>query len=105
MSNYAPDCWVIVRINHKRDPFCKVLAGWSGGYLDKDSWRLSSGLANIVEDGEFYLMHNKSGSVYKCHKHSEGMNSLSGSIFAKMEEVGDVKIITVEEFNKEFGSD
>lgn len=104
---YNPDRWVIVEIeNPKHGKLHKVLGGWSGGYLDSDNWRMSSGLEKIEEDGDYYLMHNYSGSVYKCHKNSEGVTVLSGSILGQMEDqakkLGEgysVKIVTVEEFN------
>lgn len=95
---YNPDKWVIVGIEGNY----KVLGGWSGGYLDGDSWRLSSGLVKIEEDSEnsdYYLMHNHSGSIYKCHKNAEGTNFISAGILAKFLNIG-AKQITVEEFNK-----
>lgn len=102
MSEYSPDKWSILKM---KDGVYKVLAGWSGGYLDSDSWKVSSGLLSIEEDGDYYLMHNHSGSVYRCHKQSEGMTHLSASIYSKIQEecskAGyEVKTVTVEEFNK-----
>lgn len=93
----TPDRWIIVKIPGG----AKVLGSWSGGYLDGDSWRLSSGLKNIEENGDYYLMHNFSGSIYKCHKKMEGMNMVALSIFQQMKDMSDeVKQISVEEFNE-----
>jgi hypothetical protein len=60
-----PDNWVVVKV--AKDLY-KVLAGWSGGYLDGDRWRLNSGISEVKEDGDYWLFISKSGSVYKCHK-------------------------------------
>ena len=98
MGIYNPDKWVMV----KSSQVVKVLGGWSGGYLDGDSWRLSSGLLRIEDDPEdpnYYLMHNHSGSIYRCHKNAEGTNSVSGYILSKLIDMG-AKKISVEEFNK-----
>jgi len=75
-----PDKWIIVKIPSG----AKVLGSWSGGYIDGDSWQLSSGLEKIEEKGDYYLMHNVSGSIYKCHKKMEGMNLVASGIFKQM---------------------
>ena len=96
----TPDKWVIVKIPQ----VAKVMGSWSGGYLDGDSWQLSSGLDRIEEDPDdsnYWLMHNVSGSVYKCHKEMEGMNIVASGIFDKMKTMSDeVCIMSVEEFNE-----
>ena len=94
---HSPDRWLIVGDGKN----FKVLGGWSGGYLDGDSWRLSSGLQKIEEDGDYYLMQNYSGSVYKCHKQGEGMIVIMAGILAQLQEQSDdVRTYTVEEFNE-----
>lgn len=104
MSEYNPDKWVIVKFKRDQETWHKVLGSWYGGYLDGDSWRLSSGLERIEEDGEFYLMHNFSGSVYRCHKKMEGMHMTSAGIFETIKEEGtkngvEIDIIEVGQFN------
>jgi hypothetical protein len=97
MSRHNPDRWVIVGDGEN----FKVLGGWSGGYLDGDSWRLSSGLERIEEDGDYYLMHNYSGSVYKCHKEGEGMIMIMSGPMSQLEASSDkVRRYTVDEFNE-----
>jgi hypothetical protein len=97
MSTHNPDRWVIVGDGSN----FKVLGGWSGGYLDGDSWRLSSGLERIEEDGDYYLMHNYSGSVYKCHKNGEGMIMIMSGIFSQLKEQSStVETYTVDKFNE-----
>lgn len=102
---YSPDKWVIVKFTKNDKDFYKVLGGWSGGYLDADHWRLSSGLERITEDGDYYLMHNYSGSIYKCHKNAEGLTSLSSRVYNGWVEESNrenltLAIVNVEDFNK-----
>ncbi len=83
---YTPDRWVVVKIEYKDELIHKVLAGWNGGYLGSDSWKLNSGITKIEMDEDYYLFHGYSGSVYKCHKNAYGFTSLTGSIFATWKE-------------------
>ena len=68
---HTPDNWVIVKL-----PQCyKVLAGWSGGYIEADKWRLNSGITgcHMEVDGDYYFFAGHSGSLYRCHKDSYGL--------------------------------
>jgi len=47
---YNPDNWVVIKMNGD-DPHYRVLAGWSGGYLDGDSWRMNSGITRVEDAG------------------------------------------------------
>lgn len=85
MREYNPDRWVLIET---RLTF-KVLAGFSGGYLDSDYWKLSSGVVDIEVDGDYYLFKNHSGSVYKCHKKAEGFTILSGQVCASFEKAAE----------------
>ena len=106
MSEYNPDRWAIVKFKGKDSTWYKVIGSWYGGYLNGDSWRLSSGLERIEEDGDYYLMHNYSGSIYKCYKQGEGMHMTARGVIMSAEEEGkkndiEVSVIDVEQFNKE----
>lgn len=79
---YKPDKWVILEIKGKTQILYKVLAGWSGSYLEGQSWRLNSGISKITTEGNFYLFEGASGSVYKCHKQGYGTNMISGGVLA-----------------------
>jgi len=70
---YTPDNWVILRIAVEEKILYKILAGWSGGYLEGDHWRLNSGIERVEEedDADYILFHGHSGSVYNCHKQRE----------------------------------
>ena len=99
---HNPDRWIIVKFESEQTVY-KVLGGWSGGYLDSDNWRLSSGLKSIEDDGDYYLMHNYSGSIYKCHKKAEGFTMLSSAKYSdfkkQVEGTGyNIDTVTVEEF-------
>jgi ribosomal protein L21E len=71
MRERTPDNWIILKLPENKG--YKVLAGWSGGYLDGDSWQLNSGVERWVDDGDYYEFHGYSGSVYRCHKDCEGV--------------------------------
>jgi len=104
MSNmYRPDSWVIITLTTPTDHFKKVLAGWSGGYLTNDEWRLSSGITNVTDKDTYWEIENESGSVYHCYKDAERLNTMTGSVLASYHEQakarGDVTIelISVED--------
>ena len=70
MSHYKPDNWVILHIKSDDAEIYKVLAGWSGGYLDGDSWKLNSGIVGIYDNtvDNCFDVVGHSGSVYHLHK-------------------------------------
>jgi hypothetical protein len=70
MSDYTPDNWVVLKIKPGKGayPFYKVLAGWSGGYLYGDAWRINSGVTRVEQDSDYYEFYGSSGSCYRCHK-------------------------------------
>lgn len=93
---YTPDKWVILEINNKGDKVRKVLAGFQGGYLDGDAWRLSSGTVETEEDGDYFLFHQHSGSTYKCHKQMEAFTVLTASMHKSwQEQVKDLENVTI----------
>lgn len=98
MSEYNPDKWVIIKLK-EQDEF-KVLGSWSGSYLYGSSWRLSSGIVGIEEDGDFYVVKNYSGSTYRCHKKMSGMNIAASSIFSSIEDKAE--IIAIEKIIERF---
>ena len=82
MSEYIPDAWVVLEFTSKEfGTIQKVLGGWSGGYLDGDSWRLSSGITGIEETDTEWIFTNTSGSIYHCYKSSRQFNMMSSSIY------------------------
>ncbi len=99
---YTPDSWVIVEIFDPSEtatgPIFKVLGGWSGGYLDGDSWRLNSGITKVeVEtttetldrtEETIYKIHGYSGSIYEVYKDSYGLKMSIASIAHRITEYG-----------------
>lgn len=111
MNIHNPDSWVIIKMiglePNGPDYFYKVLAGWSGGYLDGDSWRMNSGIDKIVDDGEYWNFVGASGSVYRCHKQGETMRmSMAGTWTQLKEKFPDnVELVKAEDIIPEFISD
>ena len=69
---YEPDSWVVIKINGK-NPHYRVLAGWSGSYLQGGNWRINSGITKVEEDDSAYYFSGSSGSTYRCGKQSYGL--------------------------------
>jgi len=88
MSEYKPDNWVVLKIKAGKldSGLFKVLGGWSGGYLDGDSWRMNSGVSEVTEDGDYYLFHGFSGSVYRCHKQAYGLRMNNAGVYNSLKE-------------------
>ena len=83
---YTPDCWVVLRIVSIKDDneiFYRLLSGWVGGYAQADAWRLNSGITKFEDDGSHWLVHGKSGSVYRCHKNSYLLSTLTFSKYTE----------------------
>jgi len=102
---YTPDVWSIVRFKPKGKPaFYKVLGGWHGSYLYGSSWKLNSGVESIDKVNGFYIVSGYSGSVYKCHEESEGMNHLLLAILLQLKEslkgTHTVKVIPIADYKR-----
>ncbi len=80
-EEYVPDNWVVLKMKHNDKVGYKVLAGWSGGYLDGDSWRMNSGITEIEDDGDWWLIRGHSGSVYRCGKSRYGLRNNNVNIY------------------------
>ena len=101
MSEYLPDSWVELKINHEGQTLYKVLGGCSGGYLDGDSWRMNSGIVSVetfgdlygfygFTFGDLYGFYGLSGSVYWCRQGAYGLTMATSGIYNKLKErVGD----------------
>lgn len=84
---YVPDAWVILKISGKTvGTRYKVLAGWYGGYLNGDSWRMNSGIKRIIEREDYYAVEGYSGSVYLCPKTAERLTNIMFSTYSGLEE-------------------
>ena len=90
MNNY-PDNWVVLFLNGD-SPHYRILAGWSGGYLSGDSWRLNSGITRVEESDHSYSFYGSSGSCYVCGKQSYGMRMNNAGIFNQLKEAHGDKV-------------
>ena len=80
MSEYTPDCWVVIEIDYGKEKIQKILSSWYGGWSGSDSWRLSSGITEVEELEDSYIIKNQSGSVYTCYRRRYGMSSYTAGI-------------------------
>jgi hypothetical protein len=85
MTTYKPDRWVVISGTTDDGTLRRrVLAGWTGGYIDSDTWRMSSGIVTTIEYDDRYEFDNESGSRYICYKGRDGFTGLSAAIFNKL---------------------
>lgn len=85
--DYNPDSWVVLKVKEGKGtfPFYKVLAGWSGGYLDGDSWRMNSGVTQVKDGGgDYYEFYGESGSCYRCHKETYGLRMSTAGVYKNL---------------------
>lgn len=84
----TPNSWVVVEITHKGQKYKKIVSGWSGGYLDGDSWRLSSDIKNIDKaHSEFYaVVETMSGSVYNLYYQANELRMSNSGIYNQLKE-------------------
>jgi len=66
---YTPDNWVKIKLPDINEH--KIVAGWSGGYLDGDSWKINSGIKKEEEHEDYIDYIGYSGSIYRCYKGRE----------------------------------
>lgn len=112
MSEYTPDVWVVIKVTPSDGPaIYRVLAGWYGGYLNGDSWKINSGITEFTEDDKTISFGGYTGSVYRCHKGSERFSGMTGSIFEHYSKeleaanMGKMEHISYEQFKQEFTSE
>ena len=96
MTEYKPDNWVIIKMNGD-DPHYRVLAGWSGGYLDGDVWRINSGITGHEFDGDYWYFKGSSGSVYKCYLDSYRLALNTSHIWERLKNIHGDKVEMVED--------
>ena len=80
MSEYTPDCWVVIEIAADDTKVQRILSSWYGGFAGSNSWRLSSGITGVEELEDSYIIKNESGSIYTCYKRRYGMSSYTAGI-------------------------
>lgn len=93
---HTPDNWVIIKFKGD-DPHYRVLAGWSGGYITADSWRVNSGITKVEETETAYLFYGSTGSCYNCRKSSYGLRMNNAHIWAQLQEIYGDKVEMMDE--------
>lgn len=73
MSKYCPDGWNIIKLPNED---YRVFAGFLGGYINPDSWRVNSGCSRAEVTPTGWLVFGDSGSCYSVGKHNHGRQSL-----------------------------
>ena len=82
-QNITPDRWVLLEITSEEGVFRKILSAWRGGYLDGDSWRLSSTIVDETEMEHLNEYTTKSGSTYRCLHSREGLTGKTSMMLEK----------------------
>jgi hypothetical protein len=85
MSEYMPDNWVVIKFKGD-DPHYRILAGWSGGYTQSDSWRMNSGIVRVEETQFVYKFYGSTGSCYVCSKNSYCLRMNNAYIWSALQE-------------------
>ena len=93
MSEYSPDCWVVIELDYDGVKTQKILSSWYGGFAGSNSWRLSSGVTEVEELEDSYIIKNESGSVYTCYKRRYGMSSYTAGILEDFKKQALVTIV------------
>lgn len=96
MSEYYPDVWVVLDCQYGEEKVQRILAGWYGGFVNGDSWKLSSGIEQISEFENHYEIKNRSGSTYYCNKNEYRMSSLTAGILATLQKQASEVDCTIE---------
>lgn len=72
--DYVPHGWALLKVCFSETTGhpdqLRVLAGWRGGYLGSDNWKINSGITKIIDQGDSYVFEGASGSRYICGKAS-----------------------------------
>lgn len=94
--NYFPDNWVVIQLKGD-DPHYRVLAGWSGGYAQGDSWQLNSGITSVEENEHSFSFYGSSGSCYVCQKHSYGLRTNNAYIWNQLKKIHEDRVELMDE--------
>lgn len=98
--DYYPDRWMIVKITSNEGTHYRVFATWCGGYTQGDSWKLNSGINDVLIDDRGYHFIGHTGSVYHCNRNSYGSTSYGYSVLdwlVRDSKIQNIDIIALEE--------
>ena len=83
-QNITPDRWVILEYDTDEGKLRKVLSAWKGGYLNGDSWRISSPIVSTTEMKHYNEYTTESGSTYKCLHANEGLSQVTRDLLERI---------------------
>ena len=83
-QNITPDRWVILEYDTDEGIIHKILSSWKGGYVNGDSWRISSAIMNTTEMKHYNEYTTKSGSTYKCLHANEGLSEVTRDLLSRI---------------------
>jgi hypothetical protein len=75
-----PDKWVIIKIKTPEETILKLFSTWFGGYLGNDSWRLNSGITEIIQEDDHYIIKGYSETEYTIHRDNTGTSGYTGQV-------------------------
>lgn len=101
---YKSEYWVIVKISSKENTHYRVFGTWVGGFTGVDSWKMNSGITEVVSSGDTFIFKGYSGSEYHCNKASRRLNLYGNSILDKMIVVSKTMGVTIEVFEGDLNS-
>ena len=84
----TPNKWMLLKTGQTY----KVFGTWSGGFADPDSWKLNSGIEKVEDEGDCWLFHGFSGSVYQCHKQLWGTTGYGSAVLESWKE--DIEVMS-----------
>lgn len=101
MNEYTPDGWFLLKLETPDGEIIyKLFASKSGGYLDRDYWRINSGITKVVEDNNYYYFYGYSGSVYKCHKRNNHISAYNCFTLNSILEKPNVEEVSIEQLKE-----
>jgi len=77
----TPDRWLVIEVI--KGELYKVFGTWSGSYLYGDSWRLNSGIVDVVDTDEAFIFIGNSGSEYFCRKGRYGTTAYGSEFLSE----------------------
>lgn len=92
-NGIKPLHWLLLEIKQPDKTTVKILSGFAGGYLEGDSWRLSTDVEKIEDNDNEYIVTTKSGSTYLLLKKNIGVSGPSAGMLQRIKKYFDVKII------------
>lgn len=85
-AHVCPDRFVVVSVikpdTGVRTKF--IVAGFHGGYLHGDSWRVSRDVVKVTDEGDYWMMETRTGSVYQLYKGRYGTTGMTAGIIEDM---------------------